>query len=125
MIYLDLDDLVYVAARSIGAPAEVRDYGLLEAAVARPRTTVFGQDAYPSLFDKAAALVHSVAKNHALVDGNRRLALGALIAFLGMNGQRLTLSNDQAYDLIIEIASGVLSEVEEISKRIESGSDTR
>ncbi|HAM21699.1 MAG TPA: type II toxin-antitoxin system death-on-curing family toxin, partial [Actinobacteria bacterium] len=72
-----------------------------------------------------AALVHSIAKNHALVDGNKRLALGALIAFLGMNGQRLTLSNDQAHDLIIDIASGVLTEVEEISQRIESGAHTR
>ena len=78
---LDLDDLVYVAARSGLSPAEVRGHGL-EAAVARPRTTVFGQDAIHPLFDKAAALVHSVARNHALVDRNKRLALGALVAFL-------------------------------------------
>ena len=125
MIYIDLDDLLYVAARSIGSPPEVRDYGLLEAAVARPQTTVFGQDAYPTVHSKAAALLHSVVKNHAVVDGNKRLALGAAIAFLGLNGQRLTLSNDEAHGFVIAVASGRLSEVAEIAGILERGSATR
>ena len=120
MIYLDLDDLVYVAARSIGAPAEVRDYGLLEAAVARPRTTVFGQDAYPSLFDKAAALVHSVARNHALVDGNKRLGWLATAVFLEINDASVaTASNDDVFDLVMRIAASTV-EVAEIADVLRS-----
>ncbi|MDQ3094769.1 MAG: type II toxin-antitoxin system death-on-curing family toxin, partial [Actinomycetota bacterium] len=75
----------------------------------------FGTDAYASIDNKAAALVHSLARNHPLVDGNKRLALGGLIAFYGLNGQRLTLTNDEAYDFIIAVASGELDEVEAIS----------
>ncbi len=70
--------------------------GLLEAASSRPRTAAFGRDAYPDLYTKAAALLHSLAKNHALVDGNKRLALAAAIAFLGINGERLRMSQDEA-----------------------------
>jgi death-on-curing protein len=88
---------------------------LLEAAVARPRATAFGADAYPDLDTKAAALLHSVARNHALVDGNKRLALAAVIAFYGLNGRRLTLTNDAAYDLIIKVASGELDSVDVIA----------
>jgi len=114
MIYLDLADLLHIADRTLGQ-VDVRDIGLLESALARPRTTVFGEDAYPDLAHKAAALTHSVTKNHALVDGNKRLALAALIAFLGLNGLRLTFTNDEAYDLIIEIAAGDLGDVHEIA----------
>ncbi len=81
---------------------------------------MFGEDAYPTLEQKAAALTHSVARNHALVDGNKGLALAGLIAFLGLNGRRLTSTNDEAYDFIIAIATGEL-DVPEISERIRSG----
>ena len=80
MIHLDLDDLLHVAERALGEVL-VRDMGLLEAALARPRATAFGSDAYPDLHTKAAALLHSLATNQALVDGNRRLALAGAIAF--------------------------------------------
>jgi death on curing protein len=93
----------------------VRDYGLLEAALARPQAKAFGQDAYPSLDAKAAALLHSLARNHALIDGNKRLGLGAMIAFYGLNGRRLTLTNDQAYDLVMNVATGELDQAEEIA----------
>ena len=92
MIYLDLEDLLRIAARVVGDEVQVRDAGLLESAAHRPRTTVFGADAYPDVHDKAAALLHSVVSNHALVDGNKRLGLAAVIAFLGLNGWRLTLT---------------------------------
>lgn len=115
MIYLTLHELLHIAERVLGGEPPVRDIGLLEAAVARPRATAFGQDAYPDLDAKAAALLHSVARNHALVDGNKRLALGALIAFYGLNGRRLTLTNDAAYDLIIKVASGELDSVDDIA----------
>ncbi len=116
MIYLDLDSLLHVAARTLGGEPVIRDYGLLESALARPRASAFGEDAYPDVFAKAAALLHSLARNHALVDGNKRLALAATIAFLGINGHRLTLSNDEAYDLVIAVATGALDDVAEIAK---------
>jgi death-on-curing protein len=93
----------------------VRDYGLLEAALARPRATAFGKDAYPDPDAKAAALLHSIARNHALIDGNKRLALAAVIAFYGFNGRRLTLTNDEAYDLVMSVAEGRLDTVDAIA----------
>ena len=116
MIYLDLDSLLHIAARTLGGEPVIRDYGLLESSLARPRASAFGEDAYPDLFAKAAALLHSLARNHALVDGSKRLALAATIAFLGINGHRLTLSNDEAYDLVIAVATGALDDVAEIAK---------
>jgi death-on-curing protein len=114
MIYLALPDLIRVAERVIDGEVKVRDYGLLQSALARPQASAFGADAYPSLDDKAAALLHSLARNHALIDGNKRLALGATIAFYGLNGRRLTLTNDAAYDLVVAVASGTLDEVADI-----------
>ena len=121
MIYLTLPELLHVAGRAIGPEVEVRDVGLLESALARPRATAFGEDAYTGVMDKAAALLHSLARNHGLVDGNKRLALSGTIAFLGVNGVRLTLTNDEAYDLIVEIASGQLDEVAQIAERLRAG----
>lgn len=118
MIYLDLEDLLYVAERTLGE-VQIRDLGLLEAAVVRPRASAFGQDAYGSLHHKAAALLHSIARNHALADGNKRLALAGTIAFYGMNGHRLTVTNDEAYDLIISVATGGLDEVDAIASLLE------
>ena len=119
MIFLDLEDLLHVARRTLG-DVEIRDVGLLESASARPRSTAFGEDAYPSIHLKAAALLHSIARNHPLVDGNKRLALAATIAFYGLNGLRLTLSNDEAYELIMAVAAGELDDVEQIAHRLES-----
>lgn len=114
MIYLDLEDLLHIAERVLGN-VEVRDLGLLEAAAARPSASAFGEDAYPSLHEKAAALIHSIARSHPLVDGNKRLALGAGIAFLGVNGLRLRMSNDESYDLIISIATSQLDDIPAIA----------
>ncbi|MDP9460023.1 MAG: Fic family protein [Actinomycetota bacterium] len=122
MIHLDLDDLLHVAARTLG-DVQVRDAGLLESAMARPRSTPFGQDAYPSIHGKAAALLHSLARNHALVDGNERLALAGTIAFYGLNGLRLPLSNDEAYDLVMAVAAGDIDDVEPIAARLESSTE--
>ena len=120
MIYLDLDDLLHVATRTLGE-VQVRDMGLLESALARPRSTAFGEDTYPSVHGKAAALMHSLARNHALIDGNKRLTLAGTIAFYGLNGIRLTFTNDEAYDLVIAVSTGELDEVESIAGRLESG----
>ena len=123
MIYLDLEDLLLIAGRVVDGDVQVRDVGLLESAAHRPRTTVFGADAYSTLHDKAAALLHSVVSNHALVDGNKRLGLASVIAFLGLNGWRLTLSNDEAYDLVIAVASGELTDVPAIARALAQGSE--
>jgi death on curing protein len=120
VIFLDLEDLLHVARRTL-ADVEIRDVGLLESASARPRSTAFGEDAYPSIHLKAAALLHSIARNHPLVDGNKRLALAATIAFYGLNGLRLTMSNDEAYELVMAVAAGELDDVERIAGRLESG----
>ena len=106
MIYLNLPELLHIAERTLGRAPLVRDAGLLEAALARPQASPFGADAYPDLQAKAGALLHSIARNHALVDRNKRLALAAVIAFYGLNGFRLTLTNDGAYDLVMAVASG-------------------
>jgi death-on-curing protein len=115
VIYLTLPELLHVAERALGPGYSVRDYGLLEAALARPQATAFGKDAYSDLDTKAAALLHSIARNHALIDGNKRLALAAIIAFYGLNGRRLTLTNDAAYDLVMSVAAGQLDTVDDIA----------
>lgn len=125
MIYLEIGELLHVAERAIQTEVAVRDIGLLESALGRPMASAFGADAYPDLDHKAAALLHSLAKNHALVDGNKRLALAASIAFYGMNGRRLTLTNDEAYDLVIEVASGVIDDVAVIAARLAAGTERR
>ena len=111
MIFLDLDDLLHVAERTLGAAPQIRDVGLLQSALARPQASIVGDDAYASIHAKAAALLHSLARNHGLVDGNKRLALAAVLAFYGLNGIRLTLTNDEAFDLVMAVASGELEDV--------------
>ncbi len=125
MIYLTLAELLNVAERTLGSEAAVRDHGLLQSALARPQASAFADDAYPSLEEKAAALLHSLARNHALVDGNKRLALAATIAFLGINGMRLTLTNDEAYELVVAVAAGRLDEIPELADQIRDGSRPR
>ena len=125
MIYLTLPELLHIAERALGSEPDVRDYGLLESAAARPQASAFGGDAYPDLDAKAAALLHSLARNHALVDGNKRLALAAVIAFYGVNGRRLTLTNDEAYELVIKVAAGHLDSVDDIAARLRTATESR
>jgi len=115
VIHLTTDEALHIARRTLGDGFILRDVGLLEAAVARPATSVGGADAYPTIVDKAAALVHSAVRNHALVDGNKRVGLMLLIVFLGVNGRRLTATNDEAYELIVSIAEGRLDAVADIA----------
>jgi death on curing protein len=102
--YLDLDDMLGLV-RALGA-GPVRDIGLLDSAAARPRSSAFGEDAYPDPASKAAALLHSIARNHALVDGNKRLAWLAAVVFLDVNGLEPQLDADQAFDLVMSVATG-------------------
>lgn len=125
MIFLNLEELMHIAVRTLGGEPEARDSGLLASALARPQASAFGQDAYRGIDQKAAALLHSLARNHALIDGNKRLALAATVAFYGMNGMRLTLGNDEAYELVIDIASGRIDDVPAIASVLETRTTAR
>jgi death-on-curing protein len=116
--YLDLDDLLEIARATIGDGVAVRDYGLLASALARPRASVFGEDAYPDPHLKAAALLHSLARNHALIDGNKRLAWTACRTFLAINDHWITASEDDRFDFVIEVATGAMPELDEIAEQL-------
>jgi death on curing protein len=116
--HLDLEDLL-VLVRKLGA-GPVRDIGLLDAAVARPRSSAFGADAYPGLELKAAALLHSIVRNHALVDGNKRLAWLATVVFLDLNGKRVEIDDESAFELVMGAAEGSL-DLEDIAARLLGG----
>lgn len=104
--YLDVDDLVVLAASLFGDPPPMRDLGLLGSAAARPQASAFGDDAYPDVWTKAAALLHSVVNNHPLVDGNKRLGWLACAVFLDVNSVDPTnASNDGVYELVMRVAS--------------------
>ena len=116
--FLDLDDVIGLANVLLGDPAPIRDLGLLGSAVSRPQTTAFGNDAYPDIWTKAAALLQSIVTNHALVDGNKRLGWLCTAVFLEINGIGISRAdNDQVYDLVIDVAAGQPT-VEEITKRL-------
>jgi death-on-curing protein len=109
--YLEPEQAV-LAARHLGL--YIRDEGLLFSALARPATSVFGADAYETLELKAAALLTSIARNHALIDGNKRFSWYLTLAFFRLNGYRVTMTNDAAFDLVLGVAQGAL-ELPEIS----------
>lgn len=104
---LTVDDLIELARRLLGDPPPIRDAGLLAAAAARPGATAFGEDAYPDLWEKAAALLHSIVTNHPLVDGNKRLGWLATAVFLLLNDVPADRAgNDDVYELVIAVAEG-------------------
>jgi death-on-curing protein len=112
-VYLETEDLISIAAVVLGAPPKVRDYGLLASAAARPTTAIFGQDAYPELASKTAALLHSLCRNRALIDGNKRLAWAAAVVFIGLNNDRPVrdVDVDRAEAFMLAVADGSLAEV--------------
>jgi death-on-curing protein len=120
--YLDLEAALLIAARATGAEPQVADYGLLESALARSRATVMGKDAYPTLHGKAAALLHSLAKNHCLVDGNKRLAWLATVVFCHVNDTYVDAFDDDAYDLVTAIADGSLGNLTAIAEQLKKWS---
>lgn len=113
--YLDLEDLLGLTRVLNAGP--VRDLGLLDSACARPHSSVFGTDAYPTLEEKAAALLHSLARNHALVDGNKRLAWLAAVVFLDINGRTVELDDEAAFELVMAVSEGTI-DVEAIAARL-------
>jgi death-on-curing protein len=113
--FLSLEDLLDLV--SVLGAGPVRDLGLLDSASHRPQGSFFGRAAYPTLAGKAAALMHSLAGNHALVDGNKRLALLATVVFLRINGYVLDLTDDEAFTLTMSVAAGEL-DANEIEKQL-------
>lgn len=108
--YLTLEDLLALAD-DLGV-SRVRDLGLLDAAAHRPAVAVMGRDAYPSVHEKAAVLLESLTRNHPLVDGNKRLGWMAVFVFYGLNGLDLDAPTDDAYDLVVAVATGSLDYAE-------------
>ena len=108
--YLSLADVLEIAAQALKFTPTPRDYGLLQSAVDRPRTSVFGQDAYQDVYEKAAALLHSLASNHALLDGDKRTGWACAIVFLEINGHPLLepLDEDKAESLVLKAAQGMV-----------------
>ena len=116
-VYLDRDDVLVAGAAALGVVPAVADYGLLDSAVARPAATAFGLDAYPDLVTKAAALLQSLARNHAFVDGNKRTAWASAWTFLTLNGIPLaaTYDVDAAERLVLDVATGAEQSLDTIA----------
>lgn len=119
MIYLDVEDLVRIATLLLDPqPPIVRDLGLLSMAAHRPQTQAFGFEPYPTVPEKAAALLVSICMNHPLQDGNKRLALAAAWAFCDLNVNRKpAMNNDEAYALVMGVATGEL-DVKEVAEAL-------
>lgn len=105
--YLSVGDLIEIAEGVIG-PFVIRDRGLLASAAGRPQSSVFGDDAYPTFAGKAAALLHSLARNHAVIDGNERLAWAATRVFCLLNGRDIVFTVDDAEEFVLAVARGEL-----------------
>ena len=116
--YLDLDDLLAAADAALGSRADVRDVGLLQAAVARPQATAFGEEAYPTLDAKAAALLQSIVSGHPLVDGNKRLGWIAVRLFYQLNDADVRPTPDDAFGLVVSVASGDRRDVAKIAETL-------
>ncbi len=114
--YIELEDSL-VVIRKLGF--FVKDIGLLDSALARPRASVFGEDAYPTLSLKAAAMLQSLIKNHALVDGNKRTGWALMVSFLFINNYKHSFSTEDAFNLVLSVATDKLS-LPEVGKEIES-----
>lgn len=114
MRYLTISELIYINGTIVKNPQiisgkqKVRDIDLLQAAAARPESSAFGEDAYPTLREKATALLHSLARNHPFKDGNKRTATVALIFMLLVNGESIQWNEQDALQKILDIAQGVI-----------------
>lgn len=118
-VYLSSEDVLAIAEGAVNdQDVVVRDVGLLESAVHRPSASMFGQEAYPDLFDKAVSLLQSLAVNHPFIDGNKRASWVSCVVFLAMNGVQLRPDIDAAERLVIAVAAGRTEEVKTISQEL-------
>jgi death-on-curing protein len=111
--YLDITQVLaihYEVTEQVGGAEGVRDLRLLDSAIARPQASYGGDDLYPDIFSKAAALVHSLISNHPFIDGNKRTGYMAMRLFLNLNGYDLKASLDERYNLLIKIAEKMKDE---------------
>jgi death on curing protein len=117
MEHLTVEDLLSIAEEVLGAPA-VRDIGLLDSAAHRPQASAFGEEAYATIHEKAAALLDAVVRHHPLVDGNKRLGWAATVVFYDLNGYDLDPSSvDEAVALVVTVAAGHM-ELGKLSERL-------
>ncbi|GAA4832595.1 type II toxin-antitoxin system death-on-curing family toxin [Luteimicrobium xylanilyticum] len=116
--YLEVDDLLAAGRALLEKEPVVRDWGALDSAVHRPQSSMFGVEAYPTLDTKAAALMLSVVQNHALVDGNKRLGVVAVVVFYGLNGRRFVAPHEELFSLTMAIADGSLGDVATVAATI-------
>ncbi|MER5207700.1 type II toxin-antitoxin system death-on-curing family toxin [Streptomyces sp. NPDC002825] len=124
-VYLSTEDVLVVAEHAVDdQKVVVRDAGLLDSAVHRPSAAMFGEEAYPDLVTKAAALLQSLAINHPFVDGNKRTAWLSCVTFLAMNGIQLRPDIDAAERLVIAVATGEIDEVRAIGEGLRTLIDT-
>lgn len=119
--YPNIEQVLDVGLAATGKPVEVRDAGLLASALQRPAQTIFGSDAYSTLWDKAAAMLHSFTRNHALVDGNKRTGLALAVTFLMANEafEAREVDESAGLALVLDVAQGNLEDIAEISERLE------
>jgi death on curing protein len=113
--FVRVADVLALAEAVLGSTPGVRDLGLIDSAVARPQATFAGVEAYPSLHLKAAALLESLAGNHALVDRNKRVAFASMLFFYDLNGKRVTLRHDEAFDMVIGVVTHEL-DIEKVAE---------
>jgi len=113
--FLETSDVLtihQILVEQFGGMLGVRDEGLLESALSQPKATFFGELLHPTIHEQAAAYLFHIAKNHPFIDGNKRTAYGATEAFLRLNRYNLTLTNDEAYDLVMRVAQGQMGKEE-------------
>ncbi len=114
MRYVTLSEMIHINGIVLNKPdiasgkQQIRDIQLLEAAVQRPAASAFGEDAYPTLREKAAALLHSLARNHPFADGNKRTATVGVVFMFRVNGQAVTWEQDDALAVILRVAEGAM-----------------
>jgi death-on-curing protein len=111
-VYLAIEDVLEIHRQvmtATGGPTGVRDLGLLESAVARPAATFGGLELYEALPDKAAALLHSLVKNHPFLEGNKRTGFTSMDVFLRLNGWLLVASENEKYDFVEGVAAGAIA----------------
>lgn len=104
MRYLTVDEVLEINAEVLGGTHALRERGLLESALARPQASGFGVDAYPDIYSKTAALLHSLILNHPFVDGNKRTAVLAALVFADLNGYAVHWDQQEALEFVLAIA---------------------
>lgn len=114
----DVLDIHQILIEQLGGMSGVRDEGLLESALSQPKASFFGELLHPTIYEQAAAYLYHLAKNHPFLDGNKRTAYGAMEAFLRLNGYNLALSNEESYNMVIQVAQGEMSK-EELTSLLE------